>query len=171
MTVTRLDRTEVEALWAEHARGVRHFLFGVLRDPDAAEEVLQQTFVTVLERGHTAARTTRKGWIYRVAFHHAVGSKRRDRRGQRATDVVRDAARLDPPLASSTIDAVERDESIARVRSAITELPATQREIVELRLGAAKTFQTIADELGIPLSTALTRMRLATEKLRQMLES
>lgn len=169
--MTQLDRTQVEALWEQHATGIRRFVLGVVRDPDLADEVLQQTFVTTLERGHTSASETRKGWLYRVAFTQAMELKRRAKAGDKAVGSIQEALRVDPPAASSAADTAIRRERIERLRSAIAELPAAQRTVVEMRLGASKTFQAIADELGVPLSTALTRMRLATEKLKARLES
>ncbi|NQU19940.1 MAG: hypothetical protein HQ567_01555 [Candidatus Nealsonbacteria bacterium] len=43
----------------------------------------------------------------------------------------------------------------------LTELPAKQREVVRMRIYEEKTFVRIAEELGIPLGTALARMRAA----------
>jgi RNA polymerase sigma-70 factor (ECF subfamily) len=63
-----------------------------------------------------------------------------------------------------------RTETIERTRRAIDALPEPQRMVVEMRMLDSKTFAEIAAELGVPLSTALTRMRLATDKLRTALE-
>lgn len=170
MTVPNLDRTQVEALWVQHAASVRHFVLGVVRDAEIADEVLQQTFVTLLEQGHTADSETRKGWIFRVAFRHAMGLRRRAMAGIRALEHLQNALRRTPALDDSAVGVAMRREAIARVRAAIATLPPEQQQIVELRLRAGKTFAVIAAELGIPLNTALTRMRLATEKLRATLD-
>ncbi len=169
MTVSKLDRAEVEALWDQHASGVRHFVLGVLRDADQADEALQQTFVTVLEQGHAAAEDTQKGWIFKVAFHHAMQLKRRAATGDRALGKVQDALRTLPQASDSAADSAMRSETIERTRAGIDELPEAQQRVVHMRLHEAKTFQQIADELAIPLSTALTRMRLAMTKLRDAL--
>lgn len=169
MTETKLDPEAVEALWARYAGELRNFLAGVLRDADPAEEALQQTFVTLLERGHTAAAETRKGWLFKVAFNHAMERKRRETIGGRALDAIRRAAD-GQDSAPSAAELAQRTETREQLRAAIETLPAAQRQIVELRLRDGKTFAVIAEELAIPLGTALTRMRLAMAKLRERLD-
>ena len=63
-----------------------------------------------------------------------------------------------------------RAETIQLVRRAIRELPAEQQQVVRMRIYENKTFAVIAAELGIPLGTALGRMRTALIKLRVKLE-
>jgi len=53
------------------------------------------------------------------------------------------------------------------VRQALGELPPRQQQIVHMRIYEEKTFAVIARELGIPLGTALGRMRAAMQKLQQ----
>src|SRR6266550_941822 len=56
------------------------------------------------------------------------------------------------------------------VRRAVSELPAAQREVVELRHSGGLTFQQIADRLGRPLGTVLTQMRAALLRIGAALE-
>ena len=63
-----------------------------------------------------------------------------------------------------------RAETAATVRAAIDRLPDPQRTVVLLRMRDAMTFSAIADKLDIPLSTALTRMQAALDKLREYLK-
>jgi len=64
---------------------------------------------------------------------------------------------------------VVRRQTVDAVRQALDELPPPQRRIVQMRIYENKTFAAIAEQLDIPLGTALGRMRLATEKLRRRL--
>ena len=50
---------------------------GVVRDPEVADDVLQGTFRTAIERGHTARTETFKGWLFQVAFREALTVRRR----------------------------------------------------------------------------------------------
>ena len=67
-------------------------------------------------------------------------------------------------------DPLVRDEAIERVQAAIGELPAEQGRVVRMRIYEEKTFAVIAEELKIPLGTALGRMRTALMKLKKLLE-
>lgn len=51
----------------------------------------------------------------------------------------------------------------------LATLPFEQQQVVEARIQRGQTFAAIAAELGLPLGTVLTRMRLALAKLRRSL--
>jgi len=62
-----------------------------------------------------------------------------------------------------------RQEAIEQVKRAIELLTPAQQQVVRLRIYEDRKFAEIAEELGIPLGTVLTRMRTATQKLQQTL--
>lgn len=165
---SRLGRPQIEALYAKHASGVRRFLLGVLRSPELAEEALQQCYLRVVESGHEVGADSMRAWIYKVAHNEAMSLRRREGIDARATR----AKALDPrsvrfaPAADAEIS--EREDT-QRVVDAGERLPVTQREVVRMRFSEGKTFAEIAAQLEIPIGTALTRARLALEKLRSML--
>ena len=57
-------------------------------------------------------------------------------------------------------------ETTEQLKKALKELPESWQQIVSLRIYENLTFQQISDQLGIPLGTALTRMRRALERLK-----
>ena len=65
---------------------------------------------------------------------------------------------------------VEKPRLVAAVRRALDALPEAQREVVQRRVYGNQTFAAIATELGCPLGTVLTRMRLALKALSHLLE-
>lgn len=163
---SRIDPAVVAALFLEHEEELRRFLVGVLRDRQLANDALQNTFAKMIEHGHEVHEVTRKGWLFRVAFNEGMLLRRREATGDRVVRRAawtrrREEARSDEPLI--------RFEEVERVRAALSELPADQLQIVRMRIYEEKTFAVIADELEIPLGTALARMRAALEKLRRRL--
>ena len=70
-------RARVVSLYETHGEELRRFVLGVVRDPDLTGDVMQATFSKALELGHTARPETLKGWLFRVAFHEALASRRR----------------------------------------------------------------------------------------------
>ena len=162
--------------FAELAGELRTFLLGVLRNDDSASEALQATLVKAIERGHEARPETRRGWLFRVALNEALVLKRRAKIQQKS---FRELAQGDARRHESAGGSVTRNESpagfalkaevVERVRLALDDLPAEQRRVVRMRIYEHKTFAVIASELKVPLGTVLTRMRLATEKLRDRL--
>ena len=166
MDAGQLDPADVAELYAEHAAELRAFLTGVLRNADWAAEALQSTFVKAAEAGHTAQRATIKGWLFRVAYNEAMLLRRRQEVDHRATRKV--AWQLNPE--SAAVDSgLLQQETIERVRRGLDTLPSDQKLVVRMRIYEDKTFSKIAEELGIPLGTVVTRMRAALQKLNREL--
>ncbi|TXT22079.1 MAG: RNA polymerase sigma-70 factor ECF subfamily [Planctomycetota bacterium] len=172
----RIEPAETATWFAEFAGELRAFLLGVLRNDDLAGEALQATLVKALERGHEARPETRRGWLFRVALNEALVLKRKAKVQEKS---FRELAQNDARRHESAGGSVTRNESpegfvlkaevVERVRLALDGLPAEQRRVVRMRIYEHKTFAVIASELKLPLGTVLTRMRLATEKLRDRL--
>lgn len=162
----KLNSAEVAALYLAHANELRRFLVGVLRDPQLANDVLQMAFAKLLERGHETRQESRKAWLFRVAYRDALAIRRRESVGDR---VFERAVWLREHTAAGAEQVVLRMEAIERVKLAITQLPEEQAQVVRMRIYEDKTFAVISEELGIPLGTALGRMRVALQKLRRYL--
>lgn len=161
-----LDPFVVASLYVEYGEELRRFLVGLLRDPHLAADALQATFAKLVEKGHETEVSTRKGWLFRVAYHEAMFLRRR---GAVRDQAIRKVAWSKPLDSSPGDDPLVHWETVDAVRRAVEKLPADQRRIVHMRMFEEKTFAVIAAELKIPLGTALGRMRSALMKLRQML--
>ena len=161
----KLDSAVVAALFEQYSDELLRFLVGVLRDHQLASDALQAAFTKMIERGHETSEESRKAWLFRVAYNQALAVRRRQKTGRNVLERVAWSTDL-----YQSDDFLIRSESVAQVRAAIDELPPEQRCIVRMRIYEEKTFAVIADELKIPLGTALGRMRAALAKLRSWLE-
>jgi RNA polymerase sigma factor (sigma-70 family) len=162
----QLDPSVVAALYVEHGEELRRFLLGLLRDAQLASDVLQATFVKLVQRGHETRAESRKAWLFRVAYHEAMAYRRREGVGDK---VLRRVAWHSNGAAGAADEPLLRLEAVQAIREALDELPPEQRQVVRMRIYEEKTFAIIAKELKIPLGTALGRMRAATIKLRAKL--
>ena len=86
-------------------------------------------------------------------------------------DRLKDSVHRDEVARAEQRLRIEQLEEQDRLRRAIDRLPAAQREVVIKRLAEDCSFAEIAAELGVPLGTVLSRMRLAIEKLRADFDS
>jgi len=163
-----LDSSIVAGLYVEHGEELRRFLLGILKDAQLTSDVLQATFVKMVERGHETKEASRKAWLFRVAYHEAMAYRRREGVGSK---VLRRVAWHTGTAAGSADEPLLRLESVQSVREALKDLPPEQRQVVRMRIYEEKTFATIAKELKIPLGTALGRMRAALIKLRAKLDT
>lgn len=150
---------DITALYELHRHELLRFLVGVLKDRWLAEDVVQGVFAKAVIAFREANAKATKNWLFKVALHEAIDVRRR-RHAERK--VLQKLARSFATTADLGIDA----DAVARIHAAMQELPSEQCEVVKLRLFDDLSFAEIAKRLGIPLGTALTRMRLALEKLR-----
>ncbi len=163
----KIEPSIVAALYVQHADELRRFLLGVLRDGQLAGDVLQTTFVRLVEGGHRTREESRKAWLFRVAYHEAMAIRRRQSTGDRIT---RQSAWTRRGVAGAADEPLLRMEKVEAVRTALERLPVEHQQVVRKRIYEEKTFAVIAQELGIPLGTALGRMRTALAKLRRGLD-
>lgn len=162
----KIDPSVVAELYVTHAAQLRRFLIGVLRDSQLANDVLQITFTRLVERGHETQAESRKAWLFRVAYNEALATRRRE---NVSTRVMQRVAEDRPRASASAEEPLLRLEAVDAVRECLQELPLEQQQVVRMRIYEEKTFAVIAQELGIPLGTALGRMRLAVLKLTKRL--
>ena len=190
---SQLEATRVETLFVQHTDELRRFLRGVLRNVDAAEDALQNTFAKVIEHGHTARDASIRAWLFRVAMNEALLIRRRqqvdqkalERRatGRRATGRQATGRQATERASGSSQASVESRashespesglihlETVRQVRDALQKLPEEQRRVVTMRMHEEKTFAAIAAELEVPLGTVLSRMQAALKKLKQTLD-
>ena len=86
-------------------------------------------------------------------------------RKQRQKRCTKSTGALEFPVPDPTMTAMQA-EATEELKKALKELPESWQQIVSLRIYENLTFQQIANQLGIPLGTALTRMRRALERLK-----
>ena len=146
----------------------------MLKQPALAEEVTQDIFLNIwLKAGSfNAERGQPKGWIMSVAHHKIVDVIRSRRRTIVNTDPA-DYETLDllPPGEASTEAQVEQTLERERIMRALATIPESQKEVIMLAYFEGFSQSEMAQRLDQPLGTIKTRVRLAMQKLRTVLEN
>jgi RNA polymerase sigma-70 factor (ECF subfamily) len=143
----------------------------IVRDEDVAEDLLQDTFIKAIHtlKGGRYNEENKFGpWICRIAHNMAIDFFRRNKRAPHQS--IDDNAPLLNSLSlsdDSVEDALAKEETYARLRELIQELPAAQKEVLLMRHYGNMSFQEIADATGVSINTALGRMRYALINLRK----
>jgi RNA polymerase sigma factor (sigma-70 family) len=179
-----VDAARVQEAYERWSADIRRFLQGCLAgrcQSGAVDELLQRTFQRLLESGGDVAPGAVRSWLFRVAYNEAMYDGRRRGVERRGLERIASGHVASGRIASGRVAAdgsmptdqpwaeAVRGETVARVRSAVGQLPPEQRQVVEDRIYAGKTFAEIAAARGMPLGTVLTRMRLALGKLARSL--
>ena len=158
----------VTALYAAHAVGLIRLGFVMLGDRGAAEDVVQDAFLSLWRSGgrYDPSRGSVRAWVLTVVHNRAVDTFRREivRGDDRAEYDDSIAEQL--PARDDTDAEVERREDAIRVRRALNELPSEQRRVIELAYFGGYTHSEIAGLEGLPAGTVKGRMRLGLSKLR-----
>jgi len=160
-----------EILLDRHKSRVFTTIMLIVRDEDVADDLVQDAFIKAI---HTmkSGRYNEEGkfssWICRIAHNLAIDFFRREKRSPLLNLDTTSHAFNSLSLAEEGADAqLTREETYARLRELIQDLPAAQKEVLVMRHYGDMSFQEIADATGVSINTALGRMRYALINLRK----
>lgn len=143
------DPDAVGAVYVVLANRLLGYLAARVRDRATAEDLLEATFVELLEKGHTirGGAAAIKVWLFRAAHFNALDHLRRDRRhGEDLRDDLSLLTVADEALGPEDL-AIADDES-RRVRAAMQHLSDDQRQVLLLRYVAGLSAPEVAAILG-----------------------
>ncbi len=171
--VTQGDQDALGMLYERYSRAIYSFSLRIVGDAQVAEEILQEVFVRAWQQGGSfqSARGTLITWLLSITHNLSIDEvRRRKRRPQKAESEEPEAI-----LATLADDGSNVEEEVwlsslrVSIQDALKQLPAAQREAIELAYFQGLTQREIAETLGEPLGTIKTRMRLGMLKLREQL--
>lgn len=142
---------------------LERYAWAILRDWSLAKDATQNGFVLLSRFGGDVAVEAMKSWLFKVVHREAL-RLRESQRTQPSTDLVTEPASR---YETTPLTDLLRQEQVELVRNQIAKLPPDQQTILRMRFVDEHSFHEIASILNIPLGTALSRMRLALEKLRK----
>jgi RNA polymerase sigma-70 factor (ECF subfamily) len=156
------DPGAVRTLYQRYSRPVFTVAYRALGDRGLAEEAVQQTFLQAW-RGAAGFDTQRDPgpWLYAIARRVAVDLFRRERRHQ-SSDTDELGVAVLPDSFEGAWEAWE-------VRSALTEVPEEEREILHAIHYLGYSQRETAERLGIPVGTVKSRSHRAHRRLATML--
>ena len=166
------DRPAFAALFRHFAPRLKSFLMRGGADEGLAEELAQEAMVSLWRRASSfdPARARVSTWLYTIARNLRIDHERR-RAGIAADAPQAWDAEQQPADAHLAPDALllaaQRERA---VREALACLPSDQARLVRLNFFEEHAHSRIAEDLGIPLGTVKSRIRLAIAQLRRALE-
>jgi RNA polymerase sigma-70 factor (ECF subfamily) len=166
------DVTALDTLYGRHARATFALALKLLGDRELAEEVVQESFLTLWRRSD--AFVPQRGrflpWLLGVTHHRAVDVLRhRQLEARRRVDA--DVVQVVDASVGADPEACAWDQARAEaVGRALATLPQEQRRALELAYYGGLSQSEIARALREPLGTVKTRIRLGMQKLRDSIE-
>jgi RNA polymerase sigma-70 factor (ECF subfamily) len=169
--VCEADEAALGALYDRWNRSVFSLVLQVLKDPDEAEDIVEETFWQAWRKApsYEPSRGAVSTWLLTIARRKAL-DRLRSRARQREESLDQNTGFVS--LTSSEPDPSQLAEGAERragLVAALNELPVEQRRVLELGYFSGMSQSEIAEAIGEPLGTVKTRMRLAMQKLREPL--
>ncbi len=172
------DRSRFEALVREHVDALYGAALRLTRHRSDAEDLLQETLLKAWRSFHTFAEgTNARAWLFRILMNAHIDRYRKTAREPETTD-VEDVGEFylyskvqESDLLRRVGDPEKLLESVMEheVREALESLPEYFRSVVILADLQGFSYKEIADILGIPVGTVMSRLfrgrRLLQRKL------
>ena len=171
------DARAFEALMRRHNRRLFRAARSILRDADAAEDAVQETYIRAFAHLSSYAPTgSFAAWLTRIAINEALMLRRRLKRPTLSLDEIDSRADGDPMQASwrlsnafATSDSSEQASIRQLLEQALDHLPQDFRIVFVLREVEQLSIAETADCLGLNAATVKTRLHRARAKLRAVL--
>jgi RNA polymerase sigma-70 factor (ECF subfamily) len=173
------DRDALASLMDEIGGAAFSLALRIARDPQLAEEAVQDAFVEMWRHASTydAHTATVMTWALGYVRHKAIDRVRHEQRRRPRTTDGTSAATVDAEEAglvdeTSTGDPIATAWAAAQsseIRSALAELSPDQRQVLELAYFSGLSQSEVAQEIGVPIGTVKTRTHRALALLRDLL--
>lgn len=143
------------------------FILGMTRQPEIAEELVQDVFVNFwTKREQIQINTSLKAYLYRAARNHTLNFLKRQ---SFEANYRRELAQKPRPKLNITAQEVQYNELENRLKEAIQELEEPAKEIFELSRFENLTYKEISETLDIPVRQVHYQISLALKSLRKAL--
>jgi RNA polymerase sigma-70 factor, ECF subfamily len=166
----RRDPDLLDRLIEQYQHRLLRYLVSLTADRALAEDLFQETWIRVLERGHQYdGRHEFSTWLYTIARNIAIDHLRRKRPAislDELMDAEDSAVPYEPASTGpSALETVAQHELAERITTAMSGLPLEYRETVVLRFQEGLALEEIATLTKLPLGTVKSRLYRALNML------
>ena len=167
-----------EVLLMRHKDKIYRFVYLKLRDADLAQDIFQETFVKIintLKAGSYNEEGKFLPWAMRIAHTLVIDHFRKSNKVRMISESssTKDDFNIFSTLSledKNIQETMSYDELEKQMVDLIDHLPATQRDILKMRIFRDMSFKDIAEAEDISINTALGRMRYALINMRKLIE-
>jgi RNA polymerase sigma-70 factor (ECF subfamily) len=156
----------IRELYTSHAQALRRYVERFCPDPASADDIVQETFIRAWRHLPQLSSVDRpvRPWLFRVARNLLIDA---DRAARSRPSTVRAQATAEEGRDDTGLNRVLDQQIVA---DALHQLSPAHRAVLVETLYQGRTLAKVARELGIPDSTARSRLHYALQALRRQLE-
>jgi RNA polymerase sigma factor (sigma-70 family) len=162
----------IEMLYERYHRYAYSLAYRILRDPLAAEDIVQDAFLSIWRKAssYQVQHGSVHSWLQAIVHHRAIDKVRAAaHRDQQWTPLLTDNEQ-DPPSEQPDVwEQTWQGEQHRMILSVMDQIPAEQRMVIELAYFGGYTHAEISEQCHIPLGTVKGRMRLGLQKMKILL--
>jgi RNA polymerase sigma-70 factor (ECF subfamily) len=169
------DESAYAELLKRHLQLVYTYVYRLVREPDASEDIAQETFVKAWKslKNYDPKTSKFKTWLLRIARNSSIDYLRKKKHvplsyfdTDEGTNVLAETVSSEE---ESVIEKLERQGDAQMVRSLVEKLHPKQQEVLLLYYAGDTTFEEIASVLNEPTNTIKSRHRRALAALKNLL--
>ena len=164
----------MEIFYQRYYRYAYALAYRLLHESTAAEDIVQEVFLSVWRKAATYQRQHGSvySWLQAIVHHRAIDRLRSVANRNNQWAPLQVEGEQDPPSPQRDVweEAWQKEQS-QLIRSALAQLPAEQRDVIELAYFKGYTHTEIATQKQIPLGTVKGRMRLGLQKMKILLQA
>lgn len=159
------DRAAFADLFDHFAPRLKGFFMRSGTPSGQAEEIVQDVMLTVWRKAaqFDPQRAQVSAWIYQIARNRRIDVIRKER-------PLPEDWQVDPGTEDDAGMILEVEQEVGRLKLALAQINANQREMIEKAYMGDLTHQEISTLTGLPLGTIKSRIRLGLERLRHELK-
>ncbi len=148
-----------------HYQGLHRFALSMCRSDTTAQDLVQQTFLQWAKKGHTLRDTSKvKTWLFTTIYREWLSIARREKKHEQVE--------FEPELhgaAQNHADGENPRVDAATLQMALDQLDPNYRAPLVLFYLKELSYREIAESLGIPIGTVMSRLSRAKNHLRSIL--
>jgi len=149
---------------ARHEGPLLRYAQRILGDADRGRDVVQETFMRLLESDRDLDGGHLAQWLFTVCRNRCLDICRKERR---MTLLSEQAERTRASAAPAPDDVASGREQAGRVMDAMSALPANQRDVLRLRFLGALSYKQIAGVTGLSVSNVGFLIHTGIQRLRK----
>ena len=159
----------LEEMYDRHHGKALAVAYRVLEDRSLAEDVVQEAFLAVWRQAEEFRpdRGNVQAWFFSIVRHRAIDLTRRGSFKRERVSI--DELEVEPGSPDPWHQVSENIDQ-EQVKKAVEALPKEQMEVINLAYFGGHTQQEISEMIGAPLGTVKSRVRLAMQRLRDLLK-
>src|SRR5207249_2451424 len=162
----------MEILYQRYHRYAYALAYRILRESTSAEDIVQDAFLSIWRKAASYQKQHGSvySWLQAIVHHRAIDKIRSAAHRDQQWTPLQSEGEQDPPSPQPEVwEEAWRQEQSQLIRTVLEQLPAEQREVIELAYFGGYTHTQIAERKNIPLGTVKGRMRLGLQKMKHLL--